>query len=58
MENNAIAKQEIEKFDGTFDYVLWRMKMAALLGNLVLKKQWMVKTKCHPHIQMKIKRPF
>ena len=30
------AKHEIEKFDGTNDFAIWKMKMLALLGNLGL----------------------
>lgn len=32
------ARYDIEKFDGTNDFGLWRIKMKALMGNLGLKE--------------------
>jgi len=32
------ARYDIEKFDGSNDFGLWRIKMKALMGNLGLKK--------------------
>ena len=34
----SAARYDIEKFDGSNDFGLWRMKMRALLGNLGLEE--------------------
>ena len=34
----SAARYDIEKFDGSNDFGLWRIKMKALMGNLGLKK--------------------
>ena len=34
----SAARYDIEKFDGTNDFGLWRIKMKALMGNLGLKE--------------------
>ena len=33
-----VARYDIEKFDGTNNFGLWRIKMKALMGNLGLKE--------------------
>lgn len=38
MDSNAEAKQKIEKFGGTTDYVIWKMKMTSLFDNLGLEE--------------------
>ena len=39
------ARYDIEKFDGTNDFGLWRIKMKALLGNLGLDEALETKKK-------------
>ena len=35
---SSVARYEVERFDGTNDFGLWRLKMRALLGNLGLEE--------------------